>query len=298
MFNYTLKTGLSNLGAKKLFSFASIGTIACCVFVFCIFYSIVTNIKGMISEVESTIGIQVFFNEGMSEEQIVNIANEYFFKDYVKDIKYISSEEAWNEFKEEYFGDRKELASAFEDDNPLVNSSSFEILLYDIDKQYEYVDYLYTIEGVRQVNYSNVVIETLSSINFAVSSFSFVLIGILMIISIILISTTIAVASQFRHKENEIMKLIGATNFMIRAPFVMEGFLIGLFGSFIPIIVVCLSYNYVLSLVMTKSELVSNIFTPLPLSSFLLDMTLISISFSCIMCTVVSFFTVRKSLRV
>ena len=73
MLSYVFKTGFKNLGNKKLFTFASIGTIASSVLIFCIFFAIATNIKGLINKVETTIGIQVFFNQGLSEEEIQNI---------------------------------------------------------------------------------------------------------------------------------------------------------------------------------------------------------------------------------
>ena len=80
MLSYVLKTGFKNLGNKKLFSFASIGTIACSVLVFCIFFVIATNIRGLIDRVETTVGIQVFFDSNLSEEEIQELANNYFIK--------------------------------------------------------------------------------------------------------------------------------------------------------------------------------------------------------------------------
>ena len=167
MLSYVFKTGFRNLGNKKLFTFASIGTIASSVLVFCIFFVLATNIKGIIDNVETTIGIQVFFNQDLSEEEIQRIADENFLTDDVKSIRFISSDEAWDKFKKDYFDDKVELASAFEDDNPLKNSSSYEILLNDITKQYDYVNYLRGIEGVRQINYSNILIDTLTNSSFS-----------------------------------------------------------------------------------------------------------------------------------
>ena len=113
MFSFVFKTGFRNLGAKKLFSFASIATISCCVFVFCIFFILASNIKSTMHKIESTVGIQVFFNEGLTDDQIINIANENFKTSYVKSMKFKSATEAWEEFKKEYFEDKVELAEAF-----------------------------------------------------------------------------------------------------------------------------------------------------------------------------------------
>ena len=194
MLSYVLKTGFRNLGNKKLFSFASIGTIASSVFIFCIFFVLATNIRGIIKNVETTVGIQVFFNSNLSEEEIQNLANEKFIKEYVKSIKFKSSNEAWEKFKVDYFDNKPELAKAFEDDNPLASSASYEILLNDITKQIEYVNYLKSIDGVRQVNYSSVLIDALTSLNVGISTFSMILISLLLVIAMVLISNTISLA--------------------------------------------------------------------------------------------------------
>ena len=298
MLFYVFKTGFRNLGNKKIFSFASIGTIASSVLVFCIFFVLATNIKGIIKEVETTVGIQVFFDIGLSEDDIQDIANSNFITEDVKSIRFKSSNEAWEKFKKEYFGNKEELASAFEDDNPLANSASYEILLNDITKQYDYVNYLKTIDGVRQVNYSNVLIDTLTNLNIGISTFSMILVVLLLVIAMILISNTITLSSQFRRKENEIMKLIGATNFMIRAPFVIEGFFIGLFGSLIPVVLMCAIYNYLMKLLVERASFLSNIFTPVELMYIAMPMSTMAISVSCLICMIVSFFTIRKHLKV
>lgn len=298
MLSYVFKTGFRNLGNKKLFTFASIGTIASSVLIFCIFFALATNIKGLINKVETTVGIQVFFDNGLTEDEIKNIANEKFMTEDVKSIKFISSNEAWESFKKDYFDDKAELAEAFEDDNPLANSASYEILLNDITKQYNYVNYLKSIEGVRQINYSNVLIDALTKINIGISTFSIVLIVLLLVIAMILISNTISLSSQFRKKENEIMRLIGATKFMIRAPFVIEGFFIGLFGSLIPVIIVSLSYNYIMKIVVERASFLSNIFTPVNLIIIAVPMAIIAVSVSSVACIFVSFFTIRKHLKV
>lgn len=298
MLSYVFKTGFRNLGNKKLFTFASIGTIASSVLIFCIFFALATNIKGLINKVETTVGIQVFFDNGLTEDEIKNIANEKFMTEDVKSIKFISSNEAWESFKKDYFDDKAELAEAFEDDNPLANSASYEILLNDITKQYNYVNYLKSIEGVRQINYSNVLIDALTKINIGISTFSIILIVLLLVIAMILISNTISLSSQFRKKENEIMRLIGATKFMIRAPFVIEGFFIGLFGSLIPVIIVSLSYNYIMKIVVERASFLSNIFTPVNLIIIAVPMAIIAVSVSSVACIFVSFFTIRKHLKV
>lgn len=298
MISHAVKTGYKNLGAKKLFTLASIGTIACSVFIFCLFFAIGSNIQSLIRNIEENVSIQVFFDKDLDEDTIINIAEHEFRTDAVKSMRFISSDEAWDKFKVEYFDNNENLADAFSDDNPLADSASYEILLNSIKDQYDYVKYLKSIKGVRQVNYSNVIIDTLTSINIGLSTFSIILVVLLAIIAIILISNTISLASEFRAKENEIMKLIGATNFMIRSPFIVEGFFIGFFGSIIPLVFVFGSYNFIIKFFMSKAVYITNVFEPVPLLKLAIPLTLISVSFSCIICMFVSFLTIRKHLRV
>ena len=138
-------------------------------------------------------------------------------------------------FQKEYFKDMEGLAEGFADDNPLAGSASYEIYLEDISRQNEMVTYLNGTAGVRRVVYSNAVVAGFSSLNRIIGGLSAVIIGILLAVSVFLISNTIHVAAAFRKNENEIMRLIGATNFMIRAPFVVEGVILGLLGAVIPL---------------------------------------------------------------
>lgn len=298
MFLYSLKSGFKNLGNNKLFSIASIGTIACCIFVFSIFFILARNINYMIDNVEETVGIQVFFDENLSESEIKNLGEKYFITNDVKSIKFISSQDAWEKVKKDYFGDRPELAAAFADDNPLAKSSSFEILLYNINDQLSYVDYISAIPGVRQVNYSNFLIDALVDINMFVGWFSFVLIVILIIVAAILISNTITIASQHRKKENELMKLIGATNFMVRAPFVFEGIIIGFIGAIIPLIVITITYKFGVEILIDKMRVFVAFFEPLPLLKVLPALSMSALCFSIVISSVVSFVTIRKHLSI
>lgn len=298
MFLYSLKSGFKNLGNNKFFTIASIGTIACCVFIFSIFYIFAKNIDHMINRVEETVGIQVFFDEDLDETMIKTLGEQYFITEDVKKITYISSEDAWNKVKNDYFEGRPELAEAFSDDNPLAKSSSFEILLYDINDQKRYVDYISTIPGVRQVNYSNFVIDALVDLNKFVKWFSFIIIIILTIIATILISNTIIIASEHRKEENEIMKLIGATNFMVRTPFVLEGIIIGFLGAIIPLIFIVIFYQFGITIMLNKMEIFLSLFEPLPILKVFPTMAMQAILFSIIISGFVSFVTIRKHLSV
>ena len=103
---------------------------------------------------KTTVGITVFFDEGLDESSILAIGDQIQAREEVERVTYTSAQEAWETFKTKYFEDMEELAAGFADDNPLADSASYEIFLKDISLQEEFVAYLTSIDGVRKVNYS------------------------------------------------------------------------------------------------------------------------------------------------
>ena len=272
----------------------------CMYFLFCVFFSVITNIEYMVRTAETTMGITVFFDENLTEDEIKDIGAkiESDKSGMIKEIKFVSAEEAWDGFKTEYFGEDEALAEGFADDNPLAGSSSYEIRLNNITDQDGMVAYLESIDGVRKVNYSNSAATGLASFNKILGLLFGVLIAMLLAVAVFLISNTISVAAEFRKNENRIMRLIGATNFMIRAPFVVEGTILGLVGAAIPLGVMLFVYRQTVEYVMNRFELLSGIIQFLPLGTFYPMMAAIALALGGGLGFFVSFFTIRKELRV
>lgn len=297
-FIYCLKQGLINIRRNLLHSLASTATISACIFLFCLFFAIIGNVRHFAMEAETTVGITVFFDESLSEDEILVIGDQIQARSEVAEMNYISAQEAWESFKTEYFGDMEELAEGFAEDNPLAGSASFEIFLKDISLQDQMVEYLNSIEGVRKVNYSNAAAAGLNSLNRIIGAVSAVIIGVLLAVAVFLISNTISVAAAFRKQENEIMKLIGATNYMIRAPFVVEGLLIGLVGAAIPLAAVFFLYRETADYVTAHYVIMTGIFTPVPIQEMMPVMTAVALALGGGIGFFGSFFTIRKHLRV
>lgn len=297
-FWYCLKQGVINICRNILFSLASIATVSACIFLFCLFFSIMVNVQYVVKNTESTVGITVFFNEGLDKNKITEIGNEIKQRKEVKEVKFTSAEDAWSEAKKEYFGDMQDLAEGFEEDNPLANSSSYSIFLNDLTQQDELVSWLNGIEGVRKVNYSMTAAEGMNSLNKVIGILSMLIIGILLAVAIFLISNTISVAAAFRKNENQIMKLIGATNYMIRAPFVVEGVIIGLVGASLPLIAIYFLYRSAVGYVVTKFSILSGLFQFLPVDAIFPYMAATAMSLGLGIGFFVSFFTIRKHLKV
>ena len=297
-FWYCLKQGVINICRNIWFSLASIATISACIFLFCMFFSIMANVRNMVQNVESTVGVTVLFEESLSESEIHAIGDKIRERSEVREMDFISEEEAWETFSKDYFAGVEDLAEGFADDNPLVGSSSYQIFLNDISQQDEFVAYLQSLEGVRRVNYSNSAADGLTSFNTIVGVLSVVIIGVLLSVSVFLISNTINVAAAFRKSENQIMRYIGATNYMIRAPFVVEGVIIGLLGALIPLGCMFYLYRQVIDYVADRFQILSGIFQILPVNQIFPYMVAAATLLGLGIGFFASFLTIQKHLKV
>ncbi|MDD3253151.1 MAG: permease-like cell division protein FtsX [Lachnospiraceae bacterium] len=295
---YCLKQGVKNICRNIWFSLASAATISACIFLFCLFFSIVSNIQFMVKNVETTVGITVLFNEDLSEDQILALGDQIGQRSEIKEMVYVSAEEAWDSFKSEYFEDQEDLAEGFADDNPLAGSASYEIYLHNIADQNQIVSYLQGLDGVRRVNYSNAAVAGFSSFNKMIGLLSVLIIGVLLAVAVFLINNTISVAAAFRKQESQIMRLIGATNFMIRAPFIVEGVLIGLIGAAIPLAGMYVLYNRSVVYLAERFQILSNLFYFIPIGEIYPKMILVALVLGVGIGFFGSFFTIRKYLKV
>ena len=276
-FWYCLKQGLKNICRNIWFSLASVATISACIFLFCLFFSIIGNIHSMVEHVESSMGITVLFDESLSEDEILARGELIGGRPEIRKMEYVSAEEAWESFKQEYFAGHEALAEGFADDNPLAGSASFVLYLKDIEQQDELVAYLESLDGVRQVNYSHTTAAGFSSFNRMLSLLSLVIIGVLLAVAVFLINNTISVAAAFRKQESQIMRLIGATNFMIRAPFIVEGVLIGLIGAVIPLAGMYVLYTRTVVYLMERFHILSNMLYFIPIGEIYPLMVLVAL---------------------
>lgn len=200
-FFYSIKQGIKNIWRNKMFSVASIATMCACIFLFGLFYSIVENFQSMVKEAEEGVAISVFFNEGISQEQIDEIGNKIGKRVEVASYEFISADEAWERCKETYFGGSEEAAEGFAE-NPLANSASYEIYMKDVSMQDALVTYLESLDGVREVHHSAVVANTLSDFNKLIAYVSGGIILILLAVAIFLISNTVTVGISVRRRRD------------------------------------------------------------------------------------------------
>lgn len=263
---YTIKQGFANIFRNKWYSLASIATISACLFLFGLFYSIVANFQNILKTAEEGVSVTVFFHsewdgceshiDGQipSEQRIEEIGQEIAKRAEVSDVQFKSADEAWATFGPDYFGE--DYAEGFPE-NPLAGEDSYEIFLSDVSMQDALVTWLQSIPEVRKVNYSEMTANTLSGLNLLIAYVSMGIIVILLAVSIFLISNTVAIGISVRSEEINIMKYIGATDFFVRAPFVLEGMLIGLIGAAVPLGLIYSLYNYALNYTVNRFMVLS-----------------------------------------
>ncbi len=292
---YIFKQGFVNIFKNKWYSMASVATIAACLFLFGIFYAVLMNFQHIVKNAEEGVSVTVFFEEGTTDERIQEIGKMIDGRAEVSELVFISDDEAWETFASEYYGE--DYALGFPE-NPLEGEDNYEIYLSDVSLQSALVTWLESIPEVRKVNYSELTANTLSGANLLIAYVSMGIIIILLAVSIFLISNTVSIGISVRSEEINIMKYIGATDFFVRAPFVLEGMIIGLLGAALPLGIIYSIYNYALNYVVERFAVLSSFLDFIPVNEIFGVLAPASLLMGVGIGFLGSITTVRKHLRV
>ena len=292
-FFYTIGQGLRNLRRNKMFTLASIATIAACLFLFGLFYALMADLQHVVRSAEQGVSVTVFFNEGTTEDEIQQLKVAIEERPEVASVTYVSAEEAWDSFKEEYLG---EYSDGFTE-NPLENDANLEIYLKDVSKQGDLVDYLQGLDQVRTVNRSELTATTLTGFNSLIAYIYIAIVLLLLGVSIFLISNTVTIGISVRQEEINIMKYVGATDYFIRAPFVIEGMIIGFAGSLIQLVLIYFFYGKAVNYITSRFQMLTNLMNFLPVGDIMKSLIPVSILIGVGIGFFGSMFTVHRHLR-
>ena len=284
-----------------MFSAASIATMTACIFLFGLFFSLLINFRYIVKNAEEGVAVTVLFDDGVDQATINSIGEQIKAYKGVTKVEYVSAEEAWDEWSKQYFGDTElesEMAEGFKNDNPLANSSSYSVYVDKIEHQDALVKYIEGLDGVREVNQLKGATQTLSSFNTLLTYISVAIILILLCVAVFLISNTVMIGITVRHEEIAIMKYLGATDFFVRAPFLIEGMLIGLIGSLIPVCALKVLYEKVISFMTTEFTSLSRFMTFLPAGEIFKVLIPISLIIGLGIGFIGSYLTLIKHIRV
>ncbi|MCL4417904.1 MAG: permease-like cell division protein FtsX [Actinobacteria bacterium] len=236
----------SSFRKNFLIFFTAITTVAITLFIVGFFIIIVFDVQGVLGSIKSQVEIAVYLKDNISDELKTYLENEIKGWDEISQVNFVSKDQALEKFKKENEGSEilKEIQG-----NPLPASFELElkspekveqVALRFMDKNGNY------IEGVDEVIYGQNYVQKLFSITAIVGTIAFLIVVVLLLAAIVLIFNTIRLSVHARRKEIEVMKLVGATNWFVRLPFLFEGFFEGFIGSIISVVLLYFLSNYLL----------------------------------------------------
>ena len=253
---YFLKEGFSGLKKNLLMTVASIIAVAACISIMSFSYCVVSNLQYMLDQMEDSIGISVFLKGDLTSEDIENMKTTISGLDHVTNVTYISPADALDQLKEQWGADEDIFIGLDDTNNPL--SHSFQVELDQIESQDAVLAELQKIEGVDKVEYGQSLSEMLMSVSSVFQVAGILVMLVLGVISVMIIINTIRISVMNRRVEINIMKYVGATDWFIRWPFIIEGIIIGLIGAILPMLVGMPMYGKTVSLFYNHIPFVEN----------------------------------------
>ena len=249
---YLISEGFRNFLKNKKSTGASLMIMCATMLIFGLFFLIGENVNHMVKEVESEQGMQVYMYKDATEEQIEKLGNEIKNLDYVAKVTFVSKEEALDSIKKSWGDKGDKLLKAYEGDkNPL--GVSYIVTLTDLTKKDDVKAQIDNLENVKEITIKDKVMEALINVANGIRIISGIILILLIVISIFIIANTIKLTVHARRKEISIMKYVGATNGFIRWPFIVEGVIIGIVSAIISILILGVSYNFVVGKILTST---------------------------------------------
>ncbi|MCL2574326.1 MAG: permease-like cell division protein FtsX [Defluviitaleaceae bacterium] len=258
---YYLAETFRNIVRNKIMSLTSVATVAACLFIVIFSYAIGSNVNHVLSYLETSVGITVFVDDELDVQQVDQLYHEILDMGNVTAVTFIPPQEALENLAEA-LGDTHGILMSLEPD---TLRRSFTVELADIREQRETVEYIAELFGVHSISEAAGVTDTLITLNNFVFAFSFIVMLILGILAIVIITNTIKLTVNNRRNEIIIMKYVGATDWFIKWPFVIEGIVIGIFGAAIPIAIIWISYDGIMDSL--RDSQIIQMFTEMPFRS-------------------------------
>ncbi len=224
---YLTKEGFRNVWVNRLMSLASITVLMACLVIIGLGSMIYFNINALLDNIESQNVVMVYVQDGVSAEETSQIGNRIKVIDNIEDCIFVPKEDAFAA-QLESMGDDAVLLEGLEK-NPLPDA--YKVVVKDLTKFDATVAELKAISNVENVRENSDLADKLVNIRQAVTIVIAGMVGLLFIVSLFIISNTIRITMFSRKLEISIMKAVGATNWFIRWPFMIEGMVIGIMSS-------------------------------------------------------------------
>ncbi|EAX46855.1 protein of unknown function DUF214 [Thermosinus carboxydivorans Nor1] len=267
-FEYFIREAISSLRHNSLMSIASVSTVALSLLILGLFLVMVLNLNHMASALESQVQISVYLQDNLTAQQMRAIGEQITKLPGVTQVTFVSKDEALARFKQR-LGEQQGLLSALGDTNPLPNS--YEIKVDKPENVKPVAQAVEKIKGVENARFGQEVVDRLFHLTRMVRIFGVVIIIFLALAALFIIANTIRITVFARRKEIGIMKYVGATDWFIRWPFLIEGMILGFSGALIAVVLLNETYA-----VLTQQVYESLAFLPLiPKQPFLTNLSIV-----------------------
>jgi cell division transport system permease protein len=254
---YLIREGLRSLWQNKMMTLASVAVLSACLLLIGAAGLLSVNLNAAMQTIEDQNEVEIFILDCATEDQQTALANTIKNDATLQNYVYVSKQDALNEMKQK-FGEDNPLLEGYEEDNPFP--ASYRVQLKDLATLKDTVAVYEALEGIEQINAPTDVADTLLSVSNLVTTVCFVFVAILVGVSLLIISNTIRLTVFNRRREINIMKYVGATNWFIRIPFLVEGMAIGLISALIAFGLITLGYGSVMDmLAQTTSPFIANL---------------------------------------
>ena len=288
----SFRDAFKSVGRNFSLSFASILCTTITLILVAVAIVVAANIENATKLIEDEFSIVVYLKKDVTDAQLENIQTDIKAQPNVEQIDFKSKDE-WKMDMEEY-SDTFDTILNYLDENPLFNSISVKVK--DIEEIGAAAKYIKKIEGVESVKYGEGMVENVVSTFDVVEKVVVVTVIALVLVTAFLISNTIKLTIFSRRNEIEIMRLVGASNISIKLPFLIEGFIIGLIGSIIPICITI--YGYVILYAQMGGELFTNMAVLIKPYNFVFFVSLVLVVIGSIVGMLGSLKAVRKYLKI
>lgn len=290
---YNIIEAMKSMMRNRAMSIASIASIVCSLFILGLILSIVLNINNITEQAKAQFNtIQAFVDTTVAYEDVEVVRDEIETIEHVKSVTIETKTQAMENLKERW-GDSAYLLEGIP--NPLQDSVVVEI--DDLAYSDQVFENMQGIENIDDIVYHDDIMKKLQDVSNFISTSGLVLMGVLMIIALFIISTTIKLTLYARRKEIFIMKYIGATNWFIRWPFIIEGMLLGIIGALVATGIIFALYGYVEGSAIRTSLSMFN-YQLLSLQEIIKKIAIIFASTGVGIGTVGSLFSLRRYLKV
>ena len=287
---YLIKEGFRGIFTHGFMSFACIVVIVACLLIMGSFALLALNIDHNIDELEHENEILAYLGENLTDEEIASARTRAASLSNVSSVVFVSREQAFEDFKSQYSD------ADFSDLDASVLRDRFVIYLEDLSMMDRTTEDIRAIEGVDDVSASLEISRAFITLRNIVSVVSAILIVILFVVSIFIMQNTIKLATFARREEIGIMKIVGASNFFIHCPFVIEGLVLGLLGGAIAFFIMWGVYTFVINRVMVS--VMANLLSIIPFETIMYPMLIIFLAIGLLVGTFGSNIAIRNYLKV